>query len=320
MPAPLRGTQSLVGQMGWVFARPSLTAIEVAWRWVFGIPFLFVCWTQAQRILIVLPPESAGLNAIDAQNPWVATVQLAHAGALYRPHASHVLRWLLPLAALAWVVVSGLGRVLVLKRLGANPEASPNANPGPQPPRRPPGLRILPMIALQTAWLALFLATTWGWFCSMQWAADTHIAVAGEPDLVGFSIWAIFLSLGFFTAWAVVCGPVAIAPILMLLEERSALSSLGQSLRLGKAFTGKLVEINLVMGIVKLALLVLAMVLSAAPLPFSDQLGSDTLHWITAAAAIFYLVASDYFQVVRLKGFIEFWKMFCGQQGSQPVG
>ena len=29
------------------------------------------------------------------------------------------------------------------------------------------------------------------------------------------------------------------------------------------------------MGIVKLALIVLAMVFSAAPLPFSDQLGSD---------------------------------------------
>jgi hypothetical protein len=73
--------------------------------------------------------------------------------------------------------------------------------------------------------------------------------------------------------------------------------------------TAKLVEINLVMGIANLALIVLAMVLSAAPLPFNDQLGADTLHWISAIAAIFYLVASDYFQVVRLKGFIEFWKM-----------
>jgi hypothetical protein len=320
MPAPLRGTQSLVGQMGWVFARPSLTAIEVAWRWLFGIPFLLVCWMQTQRILIVLPPESAGLNALDAQNPWVAAAQLAHAWALYRPHVFEVLRWLLPLAALAWVVVSGLGRGLVLKRLGANPEASPNANPAPQMPRRPPGLRILAMIVLQAAWLALFAAVCWGWIRSMQWAADTHIAVAGEPDLVGFSIWAIFLSLGFFTAWALVSWPVAIAPILMLLEERSALSSLGQSLRLGKAFTAKLVEINMVMGIVKLALLVLAMVLSAAPLPFSDQLGADALHWITAAAAIFYLLASDYFQVVRLKGFIEFWKMFRGRQVSELSG
>jgi hypothetical protein len=77
--------------------------------------------------------------------------------------------------------------------------------------------------------------------------------------------------------------------------------------------TAKLVEINLVMGIVKLALIVLAMVLSAAPLPFSDQLGPDALHTVWAAATIFFLVASDYFHVVRLKGFVEFWKLFRGK-------
>ena len=84
--APLRGTQSLVGQMGWVFARPSLTAIEVAWRWLFGVPFLFVCWMQSQKILAALPPESAGLSSLDPQNPWVAAVQLSNAWALYQPH------------------------------------------------------------------------------------------------------------------------------------------------------------------------------------------------------------------------------------------
>ena len=77
--------------------------------------------------------------------------------------------------------------------------------------------------------------------------------------------------------------------------------------------TAKLVEINLVMGIVKLALIVLAMVLSAAPLPFSDQLGPDALHVLWVTATIFYFVASDYFQVVRLKGFVEFWKIFRGE-------
>ena len=47
MPAPLRGTQSLVGQMGWVFARPSLTAIEIAWRWTFALPFMIVILLEA---------------------------------------------------------------------------------------------------------------------------------------------------------------------------------------------------------------------------------------------------------------------------------
>jgi hypothetical protein len=295
MAAPLRGTQSLVGQMGWVFARPTLTAIEVAWRWLFGVPFLFVCWMQSQRILAVLQPDSAGLGTLDPQNPWVAAVQLSNAWALYQPLIHELLRWLLPAAAVAWVIVSGLGRSLVLKRLD-------------------PSLRFRPigLIVLQAAWLALFLLTCFCWLLSMQWVAAATITPAAEPDLIGFSMGVIFLSLGFFTAWALASWALSIAPLVMLLEDRSPLSAIGQSLRLGKPMTAKLVEINLVMGIVKLALLVLAMVLSAAPLPFSDQLGPDALHVVWAAATVFFLVASDYFQVVRMKGFQEFWKMFRG--------
>ena len=302
MSAPLRGTQSLVGQMGWVFERPLLTALEMLWRWTFGLPFLTVALFEAMKILIALPPASSGLSSLDPQNPWVAAVQLSNAWTLYQPHIHEVLRWFLPVAALAWVVVSALGRNLLLKQM--------------QPMIR---FRPLAMIVLQAAWLALFLFTCFCWLRSITWVAAATITPAAEPDLIGYSMGVIFLSLGFFTAWALLSWPLSIAPLLMLLEDRSPLSALGQSFRLGKPMTAKLVEINLVMGIVKLALLVLAMVLSAAPLPFSDQLGSDALHVVWAAATIFFFVASDYFQVVRLKGFVEFWKMFRGQRDLEQI-
>jgi len=301
MTVPLRGTQSLVGQMGWVTDRPSLIALEVLWRWLFGIPFLVICWLRVQGMLGKAELDSSGITSIDLQNPWVAATQVAHTWSLYRPVLMDALAWVLPTAALAWVVISGLGRSLVLKRIE------------PQLPFRP--LRIM---VLQAAWLALFCATWWGWLASMHWVAATHITSGAEPDLVGYFIWLIFLSLAFFTAWALLSWPLAIAPLLCLLEdEESALSALGTSFHLGKQFTGKLVEINMVMGIVKLALIVLAMVLSAAPLPFSDELGADTLHYVSALAVLFYFVASDYFQVVRLKGFVEFWRMF---RASETVG
>jgi hypothetical protein len=295
MAAPLRGTQSLVGQMGWVFQRPVLTAIEIAWRWLFGVPLLLLCWIESQKIFAVVPPESAGLTTLDPQNPWVAAVQLSSAWALYQPHVMVIMRWLLPLAALAWVVVSGLGRSFIFKRMDTTLSFRPVA-----------------MIVLQTAWLAFFALTCWGWLRSMLWVAATHITPNAEPELIGFAVWTIFLSLGFFTAWALLSWALSIAPLVLLLENRSVLSALGQSLRLGRPMTAKLVEINMVMGIVNLALLVLAMVLSAAPLPFSDQLGSEALHAVWATATVFYFVASDYFQVVRLKGFQEFCKMFRG--------
>jgi len=299
MPAPLRGTQTLVGQMGWVFGRPSLTLLEVAWRWLFGIPLLAVCWLQAQQILAVLPLETAGAANINFQNPWIAAVQLADAWTLYQPHIAAVLVWLAPAAALAWAVVSGIGRSLVLKRLD------------PRLPFRP-----MAMIALQGAFLLVLAATCWGWFRSMQWAAATHIMPDAEPDLVGYAIWAIFLSLGFFTLWALVSWVLSVAPLLVLLEDCGAASSLLRSLQLEKPFRAKLVEINLVMGIVKLALIVVAMVFSSVLIPFSDEVGASALHLEWVVVSIFYFVASDYFQVVRLKGFVEFWRVYRGAPES----
>jgi hypothetical protein len=166
------------------------------------------------------------------------------------------------------------------------------------------------MMGSQGAWLGLFALAVWGWLRSMQWIAATHINVSGEPDLVGYFIWAIFLSLGFFTAFALASWPLLVAPLLVQRENRSIVSALRESLSLGKPFTGKLIEINLVLGIVKLALIVVAMVFSAAPLPFSDELGSDALHLISAASVAFYLLANDFFQVVRLKAFLAFRETF----------
>ncbi len=296
---PVRGTQTLVDQMGWVFSRPAIVLTEIGWRWLFGVPFLLVCWRQAQRILAAAPPSSTGLANLDARNPWVAAVQLANVWDQYAPHLAALMVWLVPAAALSWVVISGLGRAIVLKKLE-------------------PGVRLRPlaMIALQAAWLAVLALIFWCWFRSIQWVAATHITPNGEADLVGYSIWAIFLSLGFFTLWALVSWPMSVAPMIMLLEKRSAFSAMRQSLRLGKVFTSKLMEINLVMGIVKLGLVVLAMVLSAAPLPFSDQLGPSSLHLVWAGATVFYLVANDYFHVVRMKSFVEFSKTFRGDPAS----
>ena len=297
--AQVRGTQTMVDQMGWMLRRPAIVAVEVGWRWLFGVPFLMVCWSRLQHIFVLLTPEDAGLSNIDAQNPWIAAGQLSRGFAKYEPLIAHELRWLAPIAVLAWIAVSSLGRNLTLKQM--------------EPRVR---LRPLSMMVLQAAWLALFSGVCWGWFRSVSWAAATHFPAGAEPDLIGFSIWLIVLSLAFFTVWALLGWIVSVAPVLMLLEDCSAVSALGMTSGLGKPFTSELFEIGMVMGIVNLALVVVAMVLSAAPLPFSDQLGGNALHVVWAAATLFYLVAHDYFQLVRQRCFVEFWRIFRGGGAS----
>jgi len=281
--------------MGWMLRHPAVVALEVGWRWLFGIPFLLVCWMRLQYVLTVLTPEEAGLTNLNSQNPWAAVGQLSRAWWQYQPLIAHELRTLAPVAAIAWVLISAFGRNVALKVAE-------------------PGIRFRPaaMVMLQTAWLIVFGGICVGWFRSIGWVAATHLRGANEPDLIGFAIWLIFLSLGFFTLWALLGWIVSVAPVLMLLEECSAPSALRLAFRLERPFTSELFEIGMVMGIVNLALIVVAMVLSAAPLPFSDELGGNALHVVWAGATIFYLIAHDYFQIVRMKCFIQFWKIFRG--------
>ena len=295
---PLRGTQLLVEHMSTVFRRPALVAIEVGWRWLFGIPFIYLCAAQIRQILAQYSLQASGFNAIDTQNPWNAAPQLSQVIAYYEPHIAALLTWLAP-AAVVWTLISGLGRAVLLQRMLTKSGGSVRFRP-------------FTIILLQAVWLILLGLFFWAWFVSMRWAWATHVTEGAEPDLIGYFMWAIFLSLGFFTAWALVSWTASVSPILSLLEGDSALSALGRSLRLGKAFSSKLAEINLVLGIVKLALLVVAMVLSAAPLPFSDELGPQAMHFVWMGSVTFFLIADDAFQVVRLAAFAEFWKVYRG--------
>ena len=72
----LRDKQSLIDQMGWVFKRPSLTAIEVGWRVLFGVPLVTVCWIEAQRSLAVLPLDATGLTVIDSRTGGLRSCKL----------------------------------------------------------------------------------------------------------------------------------------------------------------------------------------------------------------------------------------------------
>ena len=84
------------------------------------------------------------------------------------------------------------------------------------------------------------------------------------------------------------------------------MARVGQSLRAATdgAAAGKLFEINLVMGIVKIALVVLAMVFSATPLPFETYATQTFLLGWWAGVTVLYLLASDFFHVVRAAAYL----------------
>jgi hypothetical protein len=306
----------MIGYMGFCWRHPSLTAIEVGWRWLVGIPFLLVAQGQWQRILTELPTSSAGLDRLEWANPWLSSVLIADAIGKYGPYVAGVLRWLAPAGIAAWALASALGRIFVLLRMRAIekkrglPVTAPGLTVGVL-------LRRIPGFAgLQALWMLALLACYWGWFKTVGWASANHLTDRAQPDLVGYLCWLIFLSLGFFTLWSLLSWILSAAPLLLAVEGDNrfgaAFRAFVRSFQLGKPLSGKLAEVNLVMAIVKIALIVLAMVFSSAPVPFSDEFGPGTLHTINMIVIVWYLLANDFFHVVRFRSFCALWRHYRG--------
>ena len=284
----MRGTQSLLQICAACWKRPSLLGWELLWRWAFGIPAAALLYYEGNRMVAGV---ASGLSGLTASDPVQAGQQLALAAAVVKPEVERVALWLGPLLAVVWAIASGLGRSAVLKRLD-------------------PTLRLAPftLILLQLLRMAALIAACVGWYRAIRWAADANLNSV-PPNLVAWSAWLICLSLGIFVLWALLSWIFSIAPLLAMLEGTGVVASLAHSLRLGE-LTSKLVEVNLVLGIVRLALIVLATVFSAIPLPFTADMTGTALYLWWAMVTLLYLVASDFFQVARLAAFVQFWRIY----------
>ena len=297
VPAPpVRGTQSFVHTLSECWQRPSLTALEVLWRWAYGIPVLLVLRYEGIRILARTPLDVTALNSMSVLDPMAAAATMAKAVTALLPEVLRLALWLGPALIAVWVVVSSVGRTIVLRR------ADPVLH-----------ARVGTLLVLQAIRVVALLGSFAFWFWCMERVSDVTVtgplAAGGEPNLVGYFALAIVATLGLFTAWAVMSWALSVAPLLAMLRDCGVGESLAAAFRLGP-LKGKLVEINLVMGIVKMALIVLAMVFSACPLPFESVTTPAFLFWWWVTGTLLYFLASDFFHVARQVAYLQLWRAY----------
>ena len=298
----VRGTQSFVHVLSQCWKRPLWTGLEVLWRWIYGIPALAVLWYWAMRIFKSTPLDTTALKHMSLVDPMATAKTLTDAMVLLLPPVMHLLAWLGPLMVAIWVVVSAIGRTVVLRRVDGTLHS-----------------RMGTLIVLQGVRVVALLGSFAAWFAGMRWAAKVNIAAplaaGGEPNLVGYFAAAIVGTLFLFCLWAIASWGLSVAPLLAMLRDIGVAKSFAAAFRLGP-LKSKLMEINLVMGIVKIALIVLAMVLSATPLPFEAVATQQFLMWWWAGITVLYFVASDFFHVARLVAYLELWRAYDGSAGS----
>ncbi len=297
--AAVRTTQWFVATLSWCRRHPAVIALEVLWRWAFGIPALWFVGTRVNGLLLAVTGGTydwsrLGLDHLTVVDPVGAAKKLAVATSLLLPGLLDLARRLLPGWLAAWIVVSSLGRTAMLRRADARLHARP-----------------MTMMVLQTLRILVLAASFAMWFALLMVVGRRvvmdPIAAGQEPNLLLYFAVAILETLGLFTLWAVLSWALSLAPLVAMVENVGAWRSLKRAFRPG-TLAMQLAEVNLVLGIVKIALVVLAMVFSATPLPFESVTTTEFLLWWSLGVGLIYFVASDFFHVARLVTYLDLWR------------
>jgi hypothetical protein len=240
--------------------------------------------------------RATGVDQFSLDYPMRGTMAFAQAWVILWTPVMHVLVWLVPLAMVGWALASGAGRNFLVRGYDRTQAWRPG-----------------PMIVLQMLRVVALFAMVVLWFGAIRWAASFSLAgvspaseTVAEPSLVLYCGLVIAISLGTIVVWLLLSWIFSIAPLLSLLERRGVGASLVRSVHLGP-MTGKLVEINVIIGFLKLALTVAVMVLSVIPTAFIVAIQGVWLYLWWAAVSVLYLVVSDFFQVARVVAFVDLW-------------
>jgi hypothetical protein len=301
----VRGTQSFVGVMAAVWRRPSLGGMEMAWRAVAAMGFVWVLSVALGSLGVAVhltasrhagAVDWSGLLSLTVFKPVVAVNTIQAVGTAAFKAAWPAVHWLVVEAWVFWLMVAAVGRTFVLRRLDGRLKATPWT-----------------VLLLGTLRAVVLVAVWWVWVLGVEWSARVAITGPGaagtEPNVVGFCGLLICGTLALYVAWGVVSWPLQLAPLLAMRYDIGLGASLVRAFQAGPV-RGKLMEINLVMNIVKLALLVLAMVFSASPLPFTSVESPTFLVCWWLGVGVLYMGMSDYFHVVRSASYLRLWRAY----------
>jgi hypothetical protein len=284
--------------MSAVWRRPAVAALEVVWRWAVGVPILALGLFESLRVAHGIRLNTEALLAMTVFQPVAAFLTIDAAMARILPVARPIAMWLFPLAVLSWLLAAAFGRTMVLRRFDRTLHARP-----------------VTMLALGTLRATLLAAMWMLWFGLVVRAGKIAItgpaAHGGEPNLILYCAILICGTLVLYVLWAIFSWPLYLAPLLAMQRNLGPIAALSVALR-DTSVRGKLIEINLVMNIVRIALIVLAMVFSASPLPFSSVETQTFLNFWWSGVMLLYLAMSDYFHVVRSAAYLWLWRALEG--------
>ena len=272
---------------------PGLLAMELLWRWSFGLGVLGLLLTAWTRLRPVLMLDEAELRTLDTSNPVTLASQIV---ALFEPYAPLLLRvalWVAAGAALLWIVTATVGRTVITRALVRNEMPTDVANQAKASSRWPAhailhAARVLMLLIPAIGYLAGVL------LASLAGGTENPISAA------------ILVLTPFFTAcvlWSLVNWVLSLAPLFVEREGLGALDAIVAALNFVQRRRTELASIAQWNGALRTVVAVALTVLGAATLSAGGPLWLRVA--LVALETLAYLVLSDWLLLARLAAYAQ---------------
>ena len=265
---------------------PAIVAIEIAWRWSFGLiaTILFVLGTKA--LLTGLQLSEGDEQALHGHDPTMIAAALTHilqqGGVLQRLFG--IMAAVAIPSAIVWIIAATLGRADTLRRL----MPASNRNTGA-------------ILALTVSRAVLLLFGVLAWYVWMVLCA--LVTMTGEPNYPLYLLLSMLALPVIAIVWGILNWILSLAPVIAVRDGSSAWKSYSDTIRVVRGRRGEFTSVSTWLGLPRLAAMTVALMVAVVVLIAigSVVVGSVALTIITLA----YCAFADYLYVVRLAAYAQ---------------
>jgi hypothetical protein len=266
---------------------PSIAALEIAWRWVFGLVATILLLFGTKAFLAGLKLSEGDEQALHGNDPTIIAAALMHilqqAGVLQRFFG--VLAAVAIPSAIIWVAAATLGRASTLRKL--MPGSVVNAKA---------------ILGLNIARTALLFAAVLAWYIWMVLCALVTIS-PGEPSYALYLLLSVLALPVIAIVWGLLNWILSLGPVLASRAEDTAWSAYSETVQVVRRHRGQFTSVTTWLGLPRLAAMVVALIAAVVVLIATNSvlIGSVAIGIIS----LVYCAFADYLCIVRLAAYLQ---------------
>ena len=264
---------------------PAIVAIEIAWRWSFGLIGTILLALGTRAFLAGLKVSEGDESALHGHDPTMIAAALTHilqqGGVLQR--LVGIMAAVAVPSAIVWIIAATLGRAATLRRL----MPASNANTAA-------------ILGLTVSRAALLAVSVVAWYLWMVLCAFLTLSSA-EPNYPFYLLLSMLALPVIAIVWGMLNWILSVAPLTAVRDGSSAGKAYAETVRVVRRHRGEFTSVSTWLGLPRLAAMVIGLMAAVVILIATDSLviGSTAITIITLA----YCAFADYLYVVRLAAY-----------------